>query len=183
MFRSFALFGVALLVCMTLTGVSSCEQKMDTIAGVHAVYDANGNLMHEADGTPKVIIDPDSPAAKALANASGNTGPIGILLSLAGGLTLTGIQELLKRRLKASLAQEEADHDKTAAAHEAEKAAHVETQNTLAATTSGLVSFAKANPTQANALLEHIDSSHDVHDVDPEHQDAIQSALSPPKIG
>lgn len=165
------ILAVSVLCLFLCTGISSCEQKEMDLAGVHAVYDKDGNLVKEKDGTPMVVIEPDSPAKKALDRASGATGPIGLIISLAGGLLLTGGQELLKRKLKNDLAKEEADHAAT-------KADLASTTTTLNATTSGMASFAKANPTMAAPLVEHIDLSHDAHDVDPAHQDAIQSAIA-----
>jgi hypothetical protein len=44
---------------------------------------------------------------------------------------------------------------------------------------AGVSSFAVANPTQAPALIAHIDAAHDAQGIPAGTQDAIQNAVSP----
>lgn len=107
-----------------------------------------------ADGSYTVTADPaGGPVGSGIKLAQDATGgtPWGWIVGLAGSLVLGAAQTILKNRL----------------------------QNSLNATVAGVSSFTVANPTQAPALLAHVDAAHDAAQVPGHVQDAIQGAISP----
>lgn len=162
------------LVCFALTGISSCEEKVDGEYGIHVITNP--------DGTKKVVVEPKGGAIGsgievASGAASSVPGPgtlIGYGLSVlfgAGGL----VQTVLKRR-------RESEVEEYNAKWLAEQKAHAETKDALetshSATNAGLQSFVDSQPAViGHALLAELDHAHDAADVDPAHQDSIQPSI------
>lgn len=145
------------LLCFSLCGASSCEEKAMAEYGLKIAKDP-------VTGLYKVVEDPaHGQVGQIVQVAQDATSGIPVAGQIVGGVSLLSslLYGFLKRR-----AQAQAD------------ALNAQHEDTHTATALALQNFVNTQPVEVGkALIAHLDSVHDHMDVPADHQETIQPVL------